>query len=153
MNMSRPSFGSWIVICDGRKALVLENVGDLKFPHLRLKESYEQPSPATHDQGVSPPGRSHQSLGHNRSAVTQTDWHDEVEHEFLRQLAIRLDEAVVSGEASDIVLVAAPRALGMIRKSYSPAVERAIIREISKDLVKSPIGEIERHVFADAASY
>ena len=27
--------GEWVVVCDGAKALVLENVGDAKFPNLK----------------------------------------------------------------------------------------------------------------------
>lgn len=30
--------GDWIVVCDGRKALILENVGDHAFPILHTKE-------------------------------------------------------------------------------------------------------------------
>jgi protein required for attachment to host cells len=30
--------GEWVVVCDGTKALVLENVGDEKFPNLTSKK-------------------------------------------------------------------------------------------------------------------
>ena len=30
--------GDWIVVCDGRKALILENLGDRVFPNLHTKE-------------------------------------------------------------------------------------------------------------------
>jgi protein required for attachment to host cells len=42
--------------------------------------------------------------------------------------------------------IAPPRALGTIRPAYSPALRRAIVQEIDKDLVKSPIDEVERLV-------
>ena len=29
--------GDWIVVCDGRKALILENLGDRMFPNLRTR--------------------------------------------------------------------------------------------------------------------
>ena len=35
--------GDWIVVCDGRKALILENLGDRMFPNLHTKEVHEQP--------------------------------------------------------------------------------------------------------------
>ena len=50
--------GEWVVVCDGRKALILENVGDAKFPNLRTKEVHEQKNPPTHEQGTDAPGRS-----------------------------------------------------------------------------------------------
>jgi protein required for attachment to host cells len=101
----------WVVVCDGRKALILENKGDAKFPNLRAKESYEHPDLPTHQQGTSPPGRSHQSVGPARSAVSQTDWHDQAERAFLTSLAVRLDKAVATGETKAIAVIAPPRAL------------------------------------------
>ena len=32
--------GEWVVVCDGAKALVLENVGDVKFPNLKTVRSF-----------------------------------------------------------------------------------------------------------------
>ena len=43
-----------------------------------------------------------------------------------------------------ITVVAAPRALGMLRQSYSPLLRRAISEELGKDWVKMPIQQIER---------
>ena len=37
--------GDWIVVCDGRKALILENLGDRMFPNLHTKEVHEHPDP------------------------------------------------------------------------------------------------------------
>ena len=34
--------GEWVVVCDGAKALVLENAGDAKFPNLKTLEVFEQ---------------------------------------------------------------------------------------------------------------
>ena len=31
--------GDWVVVCDGAKALVLENAGDAKFPNLKTLET------------------------------------------------------------------------------------------------------------------
>ena len=30
--------GGWVVVCDGRKAMILENTGDEVFPNLKTKE-------------------------------------------------------------------------------------------------------------------
>ena len=42
MNKIKIGTGDWIVVCDGRKALILENLGDRMFPNLRTKEVREQ---------------------------------------------------------------------------------------------------------------
>lgn len=140
--------GEWVVVCDGTKALILENAGDAKFPNLKTRDVYEQRAPATHEIGSDAPGRSHSSMGHGRSAVAQTDWHDQAEQAFLTELAQRLDAAVTSHQVKSLIVVAPPRALGMIRPLYSHALRAAVRAEVDKDFVKLPVYEIEKHLTA-----
>ena len=140
--------GEWVVVCDGAKALVLENAGDAKFPNLKKREVFEQKDLATHELGSERPGRAHSSVGPGRSSVTQTDWHDQSEQTYLVDLAKRLDAALAAGKVKSLILVAPPRALGMIREAYSHALRAAIRSEIDKDLVKMPVHEIEKHLTA-----
>jgi len=62
--MSKLKIGSrdWVVICDGRKALILQNEGDEEFPNLRMREVREHDDASTHSQGADAPGRVHQSF-------------------------------------------------------------------------------------------
>jgi len=140
--------GEWVVVCDGAKALVLENIGDAKFPNLKTREVYEQKDLPTHLLGSDKPGRTHSSAGHGSSAVTQTDWHNQAEQAFLTHLAQRLDAEVAAGKVKSLIVVASPRALGMIRPAYSHALRAAIRSEIHKDLVKHPVPDIEKHLTA-----
>ncbi|MFT4121711.1 host attachment protein [Bradyrhizobium sp.] len=152
MNKMRIDKGDWLVVCDGRKALILENLGDGTFPNLHTREVHEQPNPSTSAQGTDAPGRLHASVGGARSSVEQTDWHDEAERAFLRTLADRLDTAVSSGETSALTMVASPRALGMIRADYSDAVRKALQGEVGKDLVKLPVYEIEKQLLLSGSA-
>lgn len=138
----------WVVVCDGAKALVLQNVGDAKFPNLKTIEVYQQDDLPTRELGSGKPGRTHSSVGHGSSAVTQTDWHNQAEQSFLTKLAHKLDAAVAGDRVKSIILVAPPRALGMIRPSYSQALRAALRAELDKDLVKLPVHEIEKHLTA-----
>ena len=116
--------GEWVVVCDGAKALVLENTGDAKFPNLKTLEVFEQKDLATHELGTDPPGRAYSSVGHgSRSSIEQTDWHDQAEQPFWSQLAKHLDAALVAGKVKSLIVVAPPRALGMIRPAYSHALK------------------------------
>lgn len=140
--------GEWVVVCDGAKALILENTGDGKFPNLKTVQVLEQKDLPTHLLGADKPGRTHSSAGHGSSAVTQTDWHNQAEQGFLTNLAQRLDADVAAGKVKSVILVAPPRALGMIRHSYSNPLRAAIRAEIDKDLVKHPVHDIEKHLTA-----
>lgn len=43
MDKMRIDKGDWLVVCDGRKAHILENLGDEMFPNLHTREVHEQP--------------------------------------------------------------------------------------------------------------
>jgi protein required for attachment to host cells len=139
--------GEWVVVCDGAKALVLENTGDAKFPNLKTLEVFEQKDLATHELGADAPGRTYSPAGHgSRSTVEQTDWHDQAERAFLVHLVKHLDAAVAAGKTKSLILVAPPRALGMIRSAYSHALRGAVRVEVDKDFVKLPVHQIEKHL-------
>lgn len=57
MDKIRIDKGDWLVVCDGRKALILENLGDHMFPNLHTREVHEQSNPSTSAQGSDAPGR------------------------------------------------------------------------------------------------
>jgi protein required for attachment to host cells len=138
--------GEWVVVCDGAKALVLQNVGDAKAPTLKTLEVFEQEDLPTHELGTAPPMRVINSMGEFRSGVEQTDYHDQSERAFLTKLAQHLDSAVAAGKTKSLIVVAPPRALGMLRPAYSHALKGAVRAEVDKDLVKMPVREIEKRL-------
>jgi protein required for attachment to host cells len=140
--------GAWVVVCDGAKALVLENAGNRMTPRLTTKEVYEQPEPRTSELGTDKPGRAISSVGSARSAVDQTDWHDQAEQKFLAKLAARLDKAIQAGETRALIVVAPPRAIGVLRREFSQHVRQALKAEVEKDYVKLPVDQIVRHLVA-----
>jgi protein required for attachment to host cells len=144
--MTRIKAGDWVVVCDGRKALILRNAGDHVFLNLRLEESHEDFDLSTIEQGGGGGGRVHESTAMGRRSLAHADWHDQNEREFLHGLARRLDRALAGGEVSAIIIIAAPRALGMLREAYSPALRKAVKREIAKDYVNKPVYGIEQQL-------
>lgn len=140
--------GDWVVVCDGRKALIFRNAGDETFLNLTVIEERTIDNPPTHELGAERPGRVHESASSRRSSVGQTDWHDEAERAFLKDLAEHLHRAASTGEVSGLFLVAPPRALGMIRPVLSPAVAEILRGELDKDYVKLTVGDIEKRLTA-----
>lgn len=145
MSRMKIDHGAWVVVCDGAKALLFENLGDEVFPNLRAREVYAHQDANTHDTGIDA-RRAFNSVRKTRSVAEQADWHDDAERHFLVRLAERLDAAVARGEAKSMVIVAAPRALGVLRQIYSPALRGAICAELDKDFVRLPVYEIEKHL-------
>ena len=60
----------WVLICDGRKALLTENAGDAQAPNLQVRETFEHADPPTREQGTDRPGRLFSSTGDARSACS-----------------------------------------------------------------------------------
>ncbi|KQV63881.1 host attachment family protein [Rhizobium sp. Root1220] len=144
----RVPWESWVVVCDGAKALFMQNSGDAELMNLRVQETLAQPNEADREIGTDKPGRTHAADGFSGSAVEETDWHEQAEVEFLKQVARKLDELVHQKEAKRILLVAPPRALGTLRPNISADAQAAITGEIAKDYTNLPVDQIERHLTA-----
>jgi protein required for attachment to host cells len=59
-----------------------------------------------------------------------------------------LNKRVLAGKFSKIVIVAAPKTLGEMRKHYHKKLEEALLGEIPKDLTGHPIADIEKTILA-----
>jgi protein required for attachment to host cells len=139
---------SWVVVCDGAKALILQNAGDAELMNLQVRETLTQPNQPTRELGTDKPGRAYSPNGLSGSAMEETNWQDQAEEAFLKDVAGKLDELVREKQASRILLVAPPRALGTLRPSLSADAQAVISAELAKDYTNLPIDQIERHLAA-----
>jgi len=112
-----------------------------------VKEVREQQDLRTSEQGSDAPGRAFTSVGANRSAVDQTDWHDQGDRAFLRGLVHDVHKAVSTGRVRGVVIVAPPKALGVIRQGWPSTHSSAIKAELAHDYLKLPVDELERRLF------
>ena len=80
--------------------------------------------------------------------MEQTDWHERGEKAFLEELVKKLDRELSAGAFKSAVVCAPPRALGVLRQAYTPALKQAVRAELDKDFVKVPVHEIEKHLAA-----
>lgn len=137
-----------IAVADGAKLLLLRNTGDAAHPRLETVEHETQHHAATHDQGADRPGKGHGSEGHGRSAVAQTDWHQQDEDRFAVHTADLLDRLATDGWAEHIVVIAPPKTLGEMRKHYAKSVETRLLGEMHKDLAGLSLDQIAQHLAA-----
>ncbi|MEK1889755.1 MAG: host attachment family protein [Phyllobacterium sp.] len=139
---------TWLVVCNGAKAVILRNDGDAKLLNLIPVDVMFETHAPTREQGSERPGRVYQSQGAARSAVQQTDRHSKAERTFLAEVAGWLNGHVQNHTIERVVLIAPPRALGTLREYLIPSTRALIIAEIAKDPVKLPIPEIEKYLAA-----
>jgi len=144
----RVPWESWVVVCDGAKALIMQNAGDAELMNLQVRETLSQPNEPDRELGSDKPGRAHAPDGTSASAMEETSWQEQAEADFLRQIAAKLDELVHEKNANHIILVAPPKALGTLRPNLSSDVQAALSAEIPKDYTNMPVGDIERHLAA-----
>lgn len=138
---------TWVLIADGAQARVLENTGPGKG--LKQVEGLDWAIEPLLAQDIvsDKPGRSHSSVGHGRSGMEpKTDPVDHRETEFVKSLAGMLDRQQQQGAFDRLVVVAAPVALGDIRKAMSPAVKKTIVAELNKDLTNLPTAQLDQHL-------
>lgn len=138
--------GDWIAVCDGSKALLIRNDGRGIVPNFQTQEVYAHETPANRDLATDRPGRLQETATAARSSIEPTDYHRQEEEDFLKKVAARLGEIAATSPARHIVIVAPPRALGVLRKAYSTALQAAVSAEIDQDLVHLPVPEIERRL-------
>jgi protein required for attachment to host cells len=136
--------GTWVLVADGEKYLLLRNRGDAELVDLRVIRHGETENPPTHAQGTDRPGRMDDPGGPGRSAVQETDWHRLEKERFARDLAERLRLAALAGRFGSLVLVADPRTLGVLRPELHKAVTERLAGEVDKDLTGMPVPEIEK---------
>jgi protein required for attachment to host cells len=136
-----------ILVVDGRTALVLRNEGDELNPNLKTVEILRNDAnPKTAELGTDRPGRTMNYAANRRSAVEQTNWHDDNEHRFARRIAAYVDAAVSTKKIAALITVAPPRTLADLRAALAKSTRDKVILELAKDLTKMPVHEIEAHL-------
>lgn len=133
--------GTLVMAMDGAKMMLMRNQGDTRKPILKTVFQEAADNPRSSQQGSDRPGRSFSSASPRRSALSETDWHDEAEREFPRK-ALGVLEEHQQDQAGDIILLAAPAVLGNFRKICPDRLKSAIVAEIDKDVVNHPPEEI-----------
>jgi len=135
--------GAWVLVADGRKALLLTNQGDADHPDLRVQKTIEAPpNPRTSEQGADKPGRS--IFSSRRSPVGQTDWHGIGEKEFA---ATVVNTLFAENSPPPLVLAAPPAFLAELRKRLPKRARSVVLAEFDKDLIHLQVDEIERSLF------
>ena len=135
--------GAWVVVGDGKKALVLHNEGDGELLNLRRVSVRENDNPATRDQGTDSPGRTSNPAHGGNSSLAQTEWHRIEEDRFAASLAEDINAAAREQLFKDLIVVAPPKTLAELRKEFGKETQKRIVGELAKDYTHHTLAEIE----------
>lgn len=138
-----------VLVADGSRALFLRNEGDAIVANLKTELVLTDDNPPTHEQGTDRPGHGGKVPGtHRRSGMEPTDWHDIEENKFARRVAAATEELVRTKHVKALLVVAPPRTLAELRRSFHDDVKQRIVAELDKDLTKHSVADIEKHMLA-----
>ncbi|MDB5579783.1 MAG: AtsE [Bradyrhizobium sp.] len=128
--------GTTVAVADGEKLSLFRNTGDEINPALTAMPEVEI------DRVNKGSGASHQDSAAN------PDNNQAAEDGFAGGIADMLNKRVLDGEISDLVIIAAPRTLGELRKSYHKKLSDVLRCEISKELTGHGLHDIEKAIAA-----
>ncbi|WP_395447924.1 host attachment family protein [Aminobacter sp. UC22_36] len=126
--------GAIVAVADGERLNLFRNSGDEANPKLTASAVED----VTNSNKGS--GARHQSSSGNPDN-SQID-----EDSFAAGTADMLNRQVLGGQIYNLIIIAAPRTLGELRKHYHQKLSAVLVGEIAKDLTGHSAQEIEKAV-------
>ena len=126
-----------VALANGERFVLMRNVGEVFEP--RLERIGELDLELTNFAA----GARHQDPAGQRNGSTDID---ELAHG--AAIAEWLNEKALKGRLGQLVVAADPKTLGQIRQHCHKEVRSRIVGEVAKDLINSPVPEIERALAA-----
>jgi protein required for attachment to host cells len=136
-----------IVVADQAEAVFYDTASPTQPP--REVARIADTAAHLHDRDFSSdrPGRGHAKARGTRHAFGgENDPRHREAMAFARRIARRLDEARRRDEYDDLVVVAGPAFLGLMREELSGPTRARIVSEVHKDLVHGPVEELRLHL-------
>ena len=134
----------WILVANQAEAQIYSAT---RLPgSLTLVQTLSHEAGAAHARDLTSdaPGRVHDRMGSSRHSMEpDTGVKEEQRRRFVKEVVDRLQAARLKGQFDQLVLLAAPAVLGVIRKTMTADLERVVIREISKDVIGQGLDRIE----------
>ena len=118
--------GTVIALADGKKFELYRNGGTEAEPHLEAL-----PSPKLDEHDKSSGAHHYSSAGNPQAHLLEEDAH-------AAAVADWLNRQVLDHTIEKLVVIAAPRTLGELRRHYHKQTEHALLGELHKDLVGKP---------------
>ncbi len=121
-----------VAVADGEKLSLFRNDGDAATVNLTAL-----PDPAIDSSKISSGAR------HSSSSANPDDSQQD-EDGFGAGVTDMLNKQVLEGKIKSLVIIAAPRTLGEMRKGYHKSLSDVLIGELDKDLTGHSVQDIEK---------
>ena len=125
-----------VAVADGEKLSLFRNTGDEANPKLTALPDADV---GTENKG---------SGARHVSSAANPDDSQVAEDSFAAGIADLLNRRVLDGKLTDLVIVAAPRTLGELRRHYHQKLKAVLVGEIAKDLTGHTVQDIEKAIAA-----
>ncbi|HEX9811961.1 MAG TPA: host attachment protein [Burkholderiales bacterium] len=137
----------WVLVAHRSGARLFENRGPGKG--LELLKTVEHPAGKlrSHDIDSDKHGRSFDRRGGGRHAyTTEQDPTMHIAEQFAKQLAELLDDGRTQQRYAQLVLVAEPRFLGILRAALTSTTAARVVATLTKDLGSTNARELPKHL-------
>ena len=128
--------GTTVAVADGELLNLFQNSGDESAPRLSAL-----PDAAISSDNKGSGGRHHSSSANPSESQLEED-------SFAAGTAAFLNKQVLDGKIESLIIVAAPRTLGELRKHYHKTLSAILVGEIAKDLTGQSASDIEKTIAA-----
>ena len=143
--------GALVFVGDGKKMLFLRNKGDSDLLDLRTEAHDKREDAMDREMKTDAPGTQSPRVGIGRDTMDETDFHQQGEDRWVKEAAEELNRRALSNDFRDLVIVAPPKALGVLRKKLHKETERRIVLTVNKEMTDRPIPDIEELLVGEAA--
>ena len=145
-----------VLVADGKKVLFLRNHGDQNQIDLRTeahdaREDRKDRELRTDAPGTAAVRASSGGADTFRPAMSETDFHQQEEDRWVKDAAEELKKRALRNDFDALVVVAPPKALGVLRKELHKEVEKRIVLTVNKEMTDRPIPDIEDLLVGEAA--
>lgn len=126
---------TWILVADRSRAKLLHRLPDGQVPYPTLHCWSHGPGRARVSERKSDqPGR----VAHPAGYYSALEPHEDLDHvearRFAAELTSYLEGCRLENRFDELIVVAAPKFLGTLRESWSPALGRMVVRELNADV-------------------
>lgn len=140
---------TWVVAAESSRARIfsLEN----RIAPLRAVDDLSNPVARTHERDLisDRPGRSFDSGGEGRHSMEpQVDPKHHEAVAFAKRINERLEQGRTKGDFEELILIAPPEFLGILRQNLNGNTVKHVTKTIAKHLVQKDETEIREYLFS-----